>query len=208
MASLRKKTYKSGKTVWVIDYYNGNKRLMKTIGNCDKRTAEQILTKFKGEQSKINAGIVELKKITLSTLQSEYLKYAESTKAKRSVEREKLVLNAFLQHFGDTNVSDISITDIQNYRNSRLRTINPVTANLEFRHLKAIFNWAKERDYLSQNLFIKIKPIRTPESELPKFFEVNEIKKVRKEFKDDPFQHIVEFYILTGARLKRDVLMR
>jgi len=137
----------------------------------------------------------------------EYLKYAESTKAKRSVEREKLVLKAFSQHFGDTNISDISISDIQNYRNSRLRTISPVTANLEFRHLKAIFNWAKEREYLSQNLFTKIKPIRIPESELPKFFEVNEIKKVREEFKDDPFQYIVEFYILTGARLKEALVL-
>ena len=42
---------------------------------------------------------------------------------------------------------------------------------------------------------------------MPKFFEINEIKKIRKEFKDDLFQYIVEFYILTGARLKEALVL-
>jgi len=181
---------------------------MKTIGSCDKRTAEKILHKFITEQSKTDAGINELKKITLSTLQSEYLKNSSSTKAKRSIEREELVLRTFLEYIGNTNISDISISDVQNYRNFRLRTISPETINLEFRHLKAIFNWAKERNYLSQSVFTKVKPIRVPENELPKFLEVEEIQKVRDMFNDDPFKWIVEFYLLTGARLKEALVLK
>jgi integrase len=207
MASLRKREYKSGKVTWVIDYYKGKKHLMKTIGSCDKRTAEKIFHKFVADQSKSDVGIMELKKSTLATLKDEYLKYSISTKAVRSVEREELVLKTFLKYVGDITISDITIADIQNYRNYRLRSISPETINLEFRHLKAIFNWAIERNYLSNSVFNKVKPIRVPESELPKFFEVEEINKVREKFNADPFKWIVEFYLLTGARLKEALVL-
>jgi hypothetical protein len=50
--------------------------------------------------------------------------------------------------------------------------------NLDFRHLKAIFNWGLGHHYILENPFVKLKPIRSPESDLPRFFELEEISKV------------------------------
>ncbi len=79
--------------------------------------------------------------------------------------------------------------------------------NLEFRHLKAIFNWALSRGYIYNNPFTHIKPLKTPESDLPRFFELEEIEKVRKIFKNDPLEDLVEFYLITGARLKEALIL-
>ena len=83
-----------------------------------------------------------------------------------------------------------------------MEKVSPETANLEFRHLKAIFNRAVYLGYLGENPFAGIKALRVPESDLPRFFELEEITKVRATFKGDPFEDLVEFYLLTGARLK------
>lgn len=82
---------------------------------------------------------------------------------------------------------------------ARLNHVSAETINLEFRHLKAIFNRARFYRYIDENPFQGVKPIRVPENELPRFLELEEITKVRELFKIDLFQHLIEFYLLTGA---------
>ncbi len=207
MASLRKRKYKTGTIVWVIEYYEGKTHRMKTIGECDKRTAENIFHHFLVSREKEKFGIKEIKKITLKNFSTTYFKNAENIKAKRTIVREKQVFKPFLEFFNNIFISEITIENIQDYRNHRLELVKQETVNLEFRHLKAIFNWAKTLDYIGINVFAKIKPIRVPESKHPRFFEVNEIDKVRKSFMGAPFENIVEFYILTGARLKEALIL-
>ncbi|MCP4682028.1 MAG: site-specific integrase, partial [Desulfobacterales bacterium] len=74
--------------------------------------------------------------------------------------------------------------------------------NIEIRHLKAIFNTAVKLGYLKSSPFNKIKHLKVPESDFPKFFEVEDINRIRDAFKNDSFKHLIEFYILTGARLR------
>ncbi|MCB0258996.1 MAG: site-specific integrase [Calditrichaeota bacterium] len=202
MAFLEKRKNSKGETIWVIHYRIGKKQKMKTIGKTDKRTAQKILVQFEIDLAKRAFGIKEIKKITLKKYQEEYFKFAVVEKSERTVERERQIYAKFLQYFGDINLSDIQVRDLEEYRSYRLKTVREETINLEFRHLKAIFNKSKDYGYLQVNPFVAIKPIRVPESDLPRFFELEEIAKVRKAFIGDPFQDIVEFYLLTGARLK------
>ena len=66
MATLRKRKYKTGKSVWIIDYYDGVKRRIRTIGPVDKRTAEQIINQFRIELKEQEFGIERFKDILIS----------------------------------------------------------------------------------------------------------------------------------------------
>ena len=81
MASLRKKKYKSGKSVWIIDYYDGRKHRSKKIGPVDKRTAEESLHNFEVKRAKQQFGINDIRKISLKSFNEEYLIYSEAMKS-------------------------------------------------------------------------------------------------------------------------------
>jgi integrase len=203
MPSLRKRKYLNGKIVWMIDdneYPTGRKRI--TIGECDKRTAEKIYYKYMSERQQEKFGIRVVNKIKLHQLKTKYLDYAKSVKSPRTIDRDINALNHFIEYFGNCFISNLNTRLVENYRISRMQKVRIETVNLEWRHLKTVFNWAVNHDYIDKNPLSGIKPLRVPESEIPRFFEVEEIKKVRALFATDPFKNLVEFYLLTGARLK------
>lgn len=208
MATLRKKKYKSGKTVWVIDYTEKSRRKIRTIGNVDKRTAEKIFHRFIAELKETKFGIKKTKNITFENFEKEYINFSDATKSKRTTEREQGILKTFQTHFPQVKLADISNEDIRKYQLNRLKSVKSETVNLEFRHLKAIFNWAIDNGFLKENAFKGIKKVKTVESNLPRFFEVEDIYKIRNHFKDDPFEMLIEFYLLTGARLKEALYLK
>lgn len=205
--ALKKRTNKKGKTVWGIDYYVGKKRRYKAIGECDKRTAERYYNKFMSDQRDKKFGIEKPKKVILKDFIKDYLIEASATKQTSTIVRENQVLSSFLTDFGSYYLHDISKSDIREYRLKRLELVTKATVNLEFRHLKAIFSWAVENSYLQSTPFTGIKALAIPESTIPRFLEIEEIEKVRDIFKGDDFQYLVEFYLLTGARLKEPLAL-
>ena len=202
MAFLRKLKTKKGQTVWHISYRVGGQQKTKRIGKVDKRTAEQCLLKFESQLAKGEYDLVEVQNISFDKFIQEYWEHTRFEKAPRTIEREKQVVKVFIEHFNNRYLSHYTVKDLSEYRNKRIEHVSEVTVNLEFRHLKAIFNTAEKYGYLKTNPFKKIKPLPTPESDTIKFFELDEIEKVRDAFRNDDFKYLVEFYLLTGARLK------
>jgi len=201
MAFLRRcKTNNS--TVWRIYYRIGEKQKTKTIGKVDKKTAEKCFQEFCNIQAKRDFSITETKRIDIRSFFKLYLELTKSEKAPSTVEREVFVINHFLKFIGDVFLNQICYIDVVDYRQNRLNHVSDTTVNIEIRHLKAIFNTAKRLGYLTDNPFIKVKPLKIAETGFPKFFEVEDIGIIRKAFKDDEFEHLIEFYILTGSRLQ------
>lgn len=204
MAFLYKRKYPSGKIVWVIFFRVGGKQKSKVIGETDKRTAEKVFTKFCADLASGDFGIKEIRDITLAEFKEQYLITAKNEKAVRTVDREEQVLKPFLEYFSKGKILLRSITsrNLTEYRNERRKKVSPETMNLEFRHLKSIFNLAKRMEYLKDNPLTRIPQLRVPESDLPKFFKLEEIEQIRDAFKGNEFENLVEFYLLTGVRLK------
>ncbi len=107
-----------------------------------------------------------------------------------------------------TNSQSITRALIDKYISFRLNqktgvngsNISKSTVNLELRHLKAIFNIATDWELINKNPFTKIKMLRVLQSELPKYFQVEEIERIREVFKGNPLEDIVNFYLWTGTR--------
>lgn len=207
MATLRKRKYSSGKETWIIDDFVKGKRVRKVIGQCDKRTAEQIFHKYMSEKQKGVHGLIVTKNIKLYSFIKKYFEYAPSRKSVSTIAREYRLVKPFVKYFQNTKLTEIDFEDIEKYRIYRLGAVTPETINLEFRHLKAILNWALSHNYLRDNPFIKVKPINTPELDLPRFFELNDIEIVRNIFKNDSMNNLVEFYLLTGVRLNEALVL-
>jgi integrase len=207
MATLKKRIYPSGKIVWSIDDYRNSKRIRKVIGNCDKKTAEQIYIKYLADRQKNRFGVFNLVEVKLESFITKYSEYAKTVKAPGTIDREDVVLKPFKAYFKNRIISQISFEEIEKYRRKRLLSVTIQTFNLEFRHLKAIFNWALTHNFISVNPFTKVKPIRSPESNLPRFFELEEISKIRNIFAKDSMKDLIEFYLLTGARLNEALIL-
>ena len=206
MATLRKRKYRSGNVAWFIEDTINGKRIRKAIGQCDKRTAEQIFNKYTkmNDQQKTK---IDLTNTRLNTFLKSYFEYAKVMKSESTIKRERRLVKHFCTFFPKEKLSDISFTDLEKYRLDRLKLISKEGINLEFRHLKAMFNWALSRDYIDNNPFNNIKPVKTPENNLPRFFELEEIETVRSIFRNDSFNKLIEFYLLTGVRLSEALIL-
>ena len=202
MAFLEKRKNSRGETIWVIHYRVGKKQKMKTIGKTDKRTAQKVLVQFESQLVSNSFGFEQLKQITIKEFEKEYLELALAEKARATFLRDRRMFKYLLAFLGDVELNSISKKDIERYRLRRLQLVSEETVNLEFRHLKAIFNRARLSGYLLDNPFNKIKPLSVPEVDLPRFLEIEEIQQARKIFEKDRIKDLVEFYLLTGARLK------
>ena len=95
MASLFKRSYKSGKTVWAIKYrFNGIQKLH-TIGAVDKRTAEREYHIF---CSKLIEGPIEkvtTKNILFDDFKNDYIAHCELIKGPSTRNGEDRVLRMF-----------------------------------------------------------------------------------------------------------------
>ena len=151
MAFLRKESNSIGETIWKIYYRTGKRQKSKVIGRTDKRTAEQIFRKFCNDLAKGEFGIQEVQKVTVEEFLYKYWPIAETEKAPGTVTRERYVLKPFIQVFGKTFMEQILLKDLTSYRSARLEKISKVTIDIEFRHLKSIFNTAITRGYIIKN---------------------------------------------------------
>jgi site-specific recombinase XerD len=202
MAKLIKRKYKSGKFVWAITYYDGPNQKLKTIGATDKRTAEKAFAKFTNTLLNSKFGIAEVEKITMSAFKERYFRSINLEKSENTISREKRILRQFIDFTGNVHLDQISTEHVIEFRLKRHSDgLNATTINIEFRHLKAVFNWAVRSNLIESSPFNGIKQIKTIESELPKYFSINEIEDIRKGFYGNKYQHLVDFYLLTGCRL-------
>ena len=206
-ASLRKRTYPSGKVVYVIEYRIGGKSKRKTLGSIDKRSADVYFRKFCADIAEQEVGLKKVQKISLSDYTDMYLKFAKAEKSPKTVIKDEQVLQDLIHYFGDINLDNITQRELYNFRLQQLKNVSATTVNITFRHLKAIFNRAIKDGYLISNPFVGIKPLRVPESELPRFFDLDEITIVRDAFRGDEFENLIEFYLLTGVRLREALLL-
>jgi integrase len=140
--------------------------------------------------------------IKLGQFINEYLYHSNQVKAPRTVIRERRILQYLLEFVGNKDIRSIRPLTMENYRKHRLDNgIAPSTVNLEFRHLKVAFNTAVRWEMLDKNPLDKIRYIRVPQSEYPRYLSLEEIKRAKDAFKNTAFAELVDFYLGTGTRL-------
>ena len=132
--------------IWVIRYTERNGRLKQEAvgkkGAMTKTIARAILENRERQVKLGREGLSESDIPTLEDFAEVYLSYVRDTVKKRSWDRDELALKHLKDFFKARMLSDISPSDIDNYKTSRLGNVAPATVNRELQVLRHLFNLA------------------------------------------------------------------
>lgn len=194
-----------------INYFIDGKRTKKSTKTSNKKEALKFLDSFKIQlfldaQRIKSTPVVRQQIILLSKFEEEYLKSVSLTKSKHYVRSVKLSFKHFQDFVGDIPLHKIELKQIDNFINI-VYARSESGASLYFRTLKAAFSKAVVWDYLTDNLFKKIKPPKTSKS-LPLFITDKELQLIidntPRQFLKDIFT--IAFY--SGLRISEILNMK
>ena len=212
MAWLWKKPAADGSTIWIIGYrgHDGkvkNKSLGKWLRKVD---AKKLLSEFERSRSFIDAGLAHEipNHFPMEDFRTKHHEYSEANKSPLTVKRDDEILRNFASFTGNIPLVKVTRQTIDNYITHRREAIAPATMNVELRHLRAAFNLAVRWELIYQSPMKGVKLLRLPETDVPKFLELEQITRFLNALKDDPILPLARFYLLTGARRKEGILIK
>lgn len=175
----------------------------------NRRKAEQDLRKLEAEVAEGNKSVAAIANprvdratpsdITIEELITRYLEWVEGNRAKSTYETKKIVLQPFLDFYGDCKVSDINHSTLSKYyvwaKRTRGRSDNG--GNRHYREVKSAFRWGEDMD-------VCVCPVR-------RFPVMREAPAKTKKFNDaelpilldhaqPDFRDLILFGLLTGLR--------
>ena len=187
-----------------IDYYDstGKRRRIKVY--TDLKTAKRMAAEIEFKKSAIKSGM-EAKQYE-NVLLEEAIDYvqAHSSNKPKTIEREQIVLDALLDFLGGVRVRHISVRELSDYLDYRLKdcALSPQTVGLEFRTLRAFFNKLVKYKFIDESPVSGITPPPKPPIKI-RFLTVKEINKLLKVIRkagDQDYLDLVQVYLHTGCR--------
>jgi integrase len=206
MSTIRKR----GKA-WFLDVRIGEKRIRESLDTTDKRVAS-IKAKIRERELQ---GQDYAKPITLQDYTEEYLVWAETRKAKATIQAERWCLERVLRVLEIKRLDQITpkqadrfISEIakekapaRGAKKKPLGPMAPASVNYYIRTLRSIFSTAVKWKYLSENPFKQVQLLRV-ELGLPRVLDQREIASLIMTAKHH-YPHLVDLfhiYLLTGLR--------
>ena len=168
MARIRWRGSGENKIAYIDFRYKGRRHVISTKTS-DKKIATQILHDIQGKIARGNFNLDEYEKKNprLSEFLQQYFPYAESWKAKGTVEGERFYTTTLMKIIGDPDLRSIDAHSLDHWKAKRLEAgISPTTLNIERSSLHSIFNLAKKWKYVDDNPFRSVKLIRVEERRL------------------------------------------
>ena len=193
---------------WYVSFTDSDgNRKQKSTGKSTKREALKVLTEF---QTLLKA---KSKPILLSKLAEQFLEYARSNYSVKTFVAYKATLKRFEAICGDVALSKITARHWDTYRierlksvspvstniELRLKSVSPVSVNIELRALKSVFNTAVRWGNLERSPFNK-QPLATVPESSPVFFTKEDFQKLLNVIKQAWLKEAVVFTVLTGLR--------
>ena len=207
-------------------YFYYDRRKKESLGVKDEKTALKIFNLKKEEylnHLKENVLFISKKKgdYTLDDYKKLYVRLAKQWKRPETIRIDELILTKlcdFEYQIPDSSarvrVGTLLVDNVQrfsliiaSFHETLLKTCSQVSLNVYIRHLKSIFQYGVDHEYLIKNPYAKIKQGRV-QWQLPRVLSDREISKIlnvqaneEKKFKPDhEFLLMVEAYLYTGCR--------
>jgi integrase len=184
--------FKRTKGIYYISYFLDSERRWKSTRTKSKSEALAFLSDFK---DKIRTPAQDIK---LSLFAAEFLEYAKSVYAAKTIAIYRRMLNDFRQICGDHLLTTYSIRHLDKYKATRLKTVAPTSVNLELRALLACFNTAVRWKYLGENPFAGMKKLQVPDK-VPSYIKREQFEILVKNSKGW-LREVIVFAVLTGLR--------
>lgn len=189
---------------WYTDCMWHGKRQRKSFGPglAGKKAAELYLAEIKLKIAHNKMGIIE--EISAEQFFAQYLIYSKTNKARKSFERDIIIVSNFSPFLQDKNLSQIKAKDIERYKAIRLKTVSKSTVNRELNTIKAAFNKALEWGHLLKDPLKAVKKFKEPKG-LLRFFSLQEIELFLWAIND--FRLFAPIFLLLQTGMRRDELV-
>lgn len=206
---VRLRTYRSGEKVYVVDYFDFDKgrRVRETVGprktEADRRAAEIYQAR---KDRYLGMADAEIADISLAELIESYFRSKEGRVAKATIKRYRIHASHLSAFVGNNfpqvkNVRAIRKVYIEELLDAlRAQKMEPKTLNAQLQFVKALFNFAENEGYLSENPVKRIKPFReTKQAQAVPYWTKDEVNAILAEVKP-AWRDAFEFLYHTGLR--------
>ena len=178
---------------YYIGWVEGNARKWKSTKCTTKSEGLSFLKSFKAENDK------EAEPLRLSQFTELFRTRANGSIRKSTLCLYLASLKSFQTVIGDRPLSAYSVQEIENYRQSRLESVSPITLNIELRSLKSLFNSAVKWELLKENPFRKVSLLRIPQQQ-PTYLTKENFKQLIGAVNKPLLRDVFLFAVLTGFR--------
>lgn len=108
-------------------------------------------------------------------------------------------VQSILHHFGNHRAESVALQDLLDYREKRLREVEPPSVNKEFTLLRAAYNYAIKGRKLFKNPVADLAPLDCSERKRDKFLRPDEKQKLLSAAREN-LRDIILFALKTGMR--------
>lgn len=182
---------------------DGNKTSISTKTTNYKEAQLFLFNFLKEKETELKA---VSKQITLSQFKDEYVEYLKDSKSKNYVRSVELSFKTLIQFIGNPFLNRIDLRTLDKFVTS-LFAKTPRACAVYYRTLKAAFSKAVLWDYISENLFKKIKSPKVSKI-FPVFISETELKLILKKTNEDFLRDLFFTAFYTGMRLGELVNMK
>ncbi len=179
--------------VFYIAYSVDGKRRWKSTGKRQRNLAINVLLKF----DKLTAQ--PAKRVLLSEFAEDFLASATTNFSSGTIGIYRQTLASFVSIIGDLHLSAVTPKHIDIYKTERLKTLSPVTMNIELRTLRAAFYTAVRWKHLAENPFKNVPLIRIPEQQ-PTYLTKAEFRQLLSVISEQWFKDLITVAVYTGLR--------
>ena len=203
--------YRRGKTYWVKFIIDG-KLYQYSCKTKDKEMAQEIASAIYSDtiRNRFNLPVKYTAEHTFKEVFEEYIK--NQSVSLKTVERRKIAAKHFLPVFGNFNINNIAITDLEKYQikrkieilnlsknaGKRESEISFRTANIEIATLYNLFNYCIKKGYIDKNPASGIKKLN--ELKRVKTLSDEDINKLIAGATNKLTRDLITFLIYTGCR--------
>lgn len=199
MVTPRKRTYKSGKTVYFVDAVVDGKRVRQVIGS-SKKLADQIAKDTEVKIIKESSDLY-LKEISIKEFLKVIQEYNQTNLRAASAVRYKNALDNLEDFLGQRVSSSLSTVTgrlLEEYKTFAKTKREDNTINTEIKIFRVCFNHAVRWKYLRSNPANDVPMIRFV-PKVPDTYSEEEISKILK-ISPPPFDDIFRLFLQTGMR--------
>jgi integrase len=152
------------RTIYALRWFGTDGRVRTESVGTDKKLAERLRRQREAE---LNTGTYqEVRPIGLGAFITEHLTLMQGQVRSSTLDGERIVLNRFLAHCGERDLSTVTARLAEGYFAARLQAVRTPTANPDLRILKAVFQAAVRRGYLRENPWRHVKQVKEAEKEI------------------------------------------
>ena len=180
--------------IYYLFYQDEKGKRQKVSTRCRMKTdAYRFLQIFRAEERTASG------RIRLSQFVDEFLAYAKTAYAKRTVLIYRNCLQKFLTFVGDRSIVSLNAKHLDDYKAFRLGHVQPVTVNIEVRQIKAAFRTAVRWNMIHQSPFDGVTQCRVPDKP-PVYLSRADFERLLSIVKENWLRELIVFAVLTGMR--------